>query len=70
MAHKIHMFKDAKFGDLFQTRDGCKALYLGSRGTDEWPSFAQHLLFIEEVGWSYFYDDGFDSGGVASYDIT
>ena len=68
---KIHMFKDANFGDLFETRDGCKAVYIGNDG-DQLTTDRQtyHTLHIYGCGYKRYYDEGYSIDGIAADDIV
>ena len=65
MKESLHMFEGANIGDLFETTDGCKAVYLGF---DCWKN--HHLLYIENDGKRTYHDDGHSTNGVISEDIT
>ena len=65
MKERLHMFDGANIGDLFETTDGCKAVYLGF---DCWKN--HHLLYIENDGQRTYHDDGHSTNGVISEDIT
>ena len=65
------MFKDANFGDLFETRDGCKAVYIGNDG-DQLTTDRQtyHTLHIYGSGYKRYYDEGYSIDGIAADDIV
>ena len=65
------MFKDANFGDLFETRDGCKAVYIGNDG-DQLTTDRQtyHTLHIYGCGYKRYYDEGYSIDGIAADDIV
>lgn len=68
---KIHMFKDANFGDLFETRDGCKAVYIGNDG-DQILTDRQtyHTLHVYGCGYKRYLDEGYSIDGIAADDIV
>ena len=65
------MFKDANFGDLFETHDGCKAVYIGNDG-DQLTTDRQtyHTLHIYGCGYKRYYDEGYSIDGIAADDIV
>ena len=68
---KIHMFKDANFGDLFETRNGGMAVYIGNDG-DQLTTDRQtyHTLHIYGCGYKRYYDEGYSIDGLAADDIV
>jgi hypothetical protein len=68
---KIHMFKDASFGDLFETRNGGMAVYIGNDG-DQLTTDRQicHALHIYGYGYKRYYEDGYSIDGIVADDIV
>ena len=64
-------FRNAEFGDMFVTRDGCRALYIGiiSEMTEDDTSQV-HLFYVEGDGPKRYYDDGQSCDGIAADDIV
>ena len=69
MRDKIHIFNGANFGDLYETRDGCRAVYLNSIETLSDEPAEHHALYIENAGRKYYYDEGFSIDGATADDI-
>lgn len=60
------------FGDLFLTRDGCKAVFIeshGEDGADDEPP-ARHTMFVEGSGIRHYYGYGCCTDGTYSDDIV
>lgn len=68
---KIYMFKDANFGDMFDTRDGNKAVYIDNDGdqllTDRKP---YHRLYVQGIGYKRYIDEGYSIDGISADDIV
>ena len=68
---KIYMFKDANFGDMFETRDGGKAVYIDNDGdqllTDRKP---YHRLYVQGIGYKRYIDEGYSIDGISADDIV
>ena len=65
------MFKDASFGDLFETRNGGMAVYIGNDG-DQLTTDRQiyHALHIYGYGYKRYYEDGYSIDGITADNIV
>lgn len=64
-------FVRAAFGDMFKTRDGCGAIYIGKANPilDDEDVMTTHYFFVESVGLKLYYNDGASIDGIAADDI-
>lgn len=64
-------FVRAAFGDMFKTRDGSRAIYIGKTDpfADDEDVMTTYHFFVEGVGSKLYYNDGASIDGIAADDI-
>ena len=64
-------FVRAAFGDIFKTRDGCRAIYIGKTDpfVDDEDVMTTHEFYVEHAGSKLYYNDGASIDGIAADDI-
>lgn len=65
-------FIRAKFGDMFKTRDGGRAIYIGKTDQliDDEYVMTTHEFYVEHSGSKLYYNDGASIDGIAADDIV
>ena len=64
-------FVRAAFGDMFKTRDGSRAIYIGKTDPSVYNEdvMTTHEFYVEHTGSKLYYNDGASIDGIASDDI-
>lgn len=64
-------FVRAAFGDMFKTRDGSRAIYIGKTDPSVYDEdvMTTHEFYVEHTGSKLYYNDGSSIDGIASDDI-